>query len=179
MTHNELLDTILTAYNWAEIMKIKKDPKYKKLTFNLVARAIEPTIEDWHIEYLRNRLFNDGFLSYSKFGDGEPFEITPDGIKASQANWYRSNAEDKKVEKETKIENLKSLKRSKTALWISVFAFIIPSIISVYTILTNKELPTKEQFQELQERIKKLENSKIEDKTISNALEEISIDSLK
>jgi hypothetical protein len=176
MTHNNLLDAILSSYLFGQKLKLAKDPRYKKLSFNLVAKAQDPTIDDWNIEFLRKRLFDDGFLENAKYGDPEPYELTPAGIKAAQIRWYSSQAEEKRLDKEIKEQTLLSLKRSKTALTISIFAFIIPTLISLYSLWTNKESATTEELQQLQKRIEKLESSKTESKTTSNVSEKVSAD---
>jgi len=179
MTHNNLLDAILSSYLFGQKLKLTKDPTYQRLSFKLVAKAQDPTVDDWNIEFLRKRLFDDGFLEYAKYGDPEPYELTPAGIKAAQTRWYSTQAEEKRLDKEIKKHTLLSLKRSKTALTISIFAFIIPTLISLYTLWTNKRSATTEGLQQLQKRIEKLESSKTEAKTTSNVLEKVSVDTMK
>ena len=66
------------------------DPKASKiLKFSFITKKQLPEIEDWRIELLRKQLFNDGFLTNSKYGDAEPYSLTPAGLKAAQYNSYR------------------------------------------------------------------------------------------
>ena len=170
MTNNQLLDAILSCYLFNEKLKHTDPNVSKKLTFAFIAKAQLPDIDKWRIEFLRKQLFNDGLLEYAKFGDGEPFILTPAGIKAAQTNSYITNEEDKQLDKELKRQTLLSLKRSKTAITISVFAIIIPTLISLYSLWTSKQSASTEELNQLQERVKKLESSKTEAKTTSNAL---------
>jgi len=176
MTHNNLLDAILSSYLYGQKLKLAKDPTYKKLSFKLVAKAQDPTVDDWNIEFLKKRLFDDGFLENAKYGDPEPYELTPTGIKAAQTRWYSSQADEKRLDKEIKEQTLLSLKRSKTALIISTIAFIIPTLISLYSLWTNRQSVTTEELQQLQKRIEKLESSKTEAKTTSTVSEKVSFD---
>ena len=179
MTNNQLLDTILKLYLTDRQWELSSNPLHKKLTFAKVVKSQDPTIEDWQIKFLKDQLFADKFLEYAKYGDGEPFKLTDAGIKAAQTGWYVTLQEKNEQEKIIRAETIKSLKRSKTALTVSIFAIIIPTIISLYSLWTSKLSATKEELQQLQERVKKLESSKTEAKTTSNDLETTSFDQLK
>jgi hypothetical protein len=178
MTKNNLLDAILSSYLWGQKLKLEKDPKYKKLSFRLVVKAQEPTIDDWQIEFLKKQLFDDGFLEVAKYGDEEPYELTPSGIKAAQTRLYSNTEADKQKENEIKDHTLAELKRSKYSLLIAILAFIIPTIISVYTLWTGKQQPTTEEVQELRQRIQKLELDNAT-KTTLGVSATISADTLK
>ena len=133
-------------------MKLDKDPRYSRLTFNLVVKAFDKEIEDWHLKFLRKQLFDDELLQNSKYGDGEPYELTPKGIKAAQTGgWYRNLSAEREFNQKIKTETLKSLKRSKTSLIISIIAIIIPTFISLYGLwLSNKSVKPVE-LQKLQQ----------------------------
>jgi hypothetical protein len=178
MTNNNLLDAILSSYLWGQKLKLDKDPKYNKLTFRLVVKAQDPSADDWQIELLKKQLFDDGFLEVAKFGDEEPYELTPAGIKAAQTRWYSKYAADKQKENDIKDHTIADLKRSKYSLVIAILAFLIPTIISVYTMWTNNQQPTTVEVQELRQRIQKLE-LKSEAKTASTVSATNPADSLK
>lgn len=179
MTNNNILDAILSSYLWGQKLKLEKDPKHKKLSFRLVVKAQEPTADDWQIEFLKKQLFDDGFLEIAKYGDEEPYELTPAGIKAAQTRWYSNSAADKDTDKQIKQHTLADLKRSKYSLYISILAFIVPTIISLYTLWTGKQQPTTEEYQELRQRVEKMESLKSEAKTTSNVSATTSADTLK
>jgi len=168
MTNNKLLDSILNVYLYGIKLRIENDPKHKMLTFDFVAKSQEPNIKDWQIEFLRKTLFDDGFLENCPFDDmAEPYELTPAGVKAAQNGWYTSKEEEIQLEIELKKRTITSLKLSKTSLIISIFAIVIPTIISIYSIWISKDMPTQQQFQELKHRIKAIENQKNDTKTKS------------
>jgi hypothetical protein len=179
MTNNELLDIILKLYLQARQWKLSGDPRHSRLTFEKVVKSQEPDIELWRIQILKDQLFSDKFLKYAKYGDEEPFSLTEDGVKAAQNGWYVPLQEKTEQEKIIRAETIKSLRGSKTALRISIFAFIIPTLISLYSLWTNKQVTTTEELRQLQKRIDKLESSKTSTKTTSNDLEKVGADSLK
>jgi hypothetical protein len=176
MTHNKLLDAILTSYLYGLRLKLDKDPRYKKLSFNLVAKAQEPTIDEWHIEFLKKRLFDDGFLEYAKYGDGEPYELTPAGIKAAQTNWYSSNEEEKRLDKEIKQQTLLSLKRSKDAKIISIIAIIIPTLISIYALWLTKQQDNTEEVKQLKQQLDTIRQEQLRQQKTLHFLQAGSVD---
>lgn len=152
MTHHKLLDVILACYLFAEKLKLSKDPRYQKLTFKLVAEVQEPGIDEWNVEFLRKRLLEDGFLRPSKFGDAEPYELTPEGIKAAQTSHYSSAIKERDIDWKIKEETLKSLKRSKDAKTISIFAIIVPTLISMYSLWMAHESDNTEEIRRLRQQ---------------------------
>lgn len=179
MTNNQLLDIILKLYLQDKQWSLSGDPRHSRLTFAKIVKSQVPDIEPWRIDFLKQQLFADKFLKYAKYGDEEPFSLTDDGVKAAQSSWYVALQEKTEQEKIIRAETIKSLRRSKTALRISIFAFIIPTIISLYTLWTNKQAPTTEELRQLQKRIEKLESSKTSTRTTSNDLEKVVADTLK
>ena len=176
MTNNKLLDIILKMYLMDRHWELSENPLHQKLTFSKIAKSQDPTIEEWRIKFLKDQLFSDKFLEYAKYGDEEPYTLTSAGIKAAQIGWYVPMETNRILDKETKEQNLKNLKRSKAAIIISILAIIIPTLISLYILFTNKQQTTQEQFQELQRRVQKLESKKIEVKPTSKALETLGSD---
>jgi len=176
--NNEILDKILHSYLWAWKLKQDKDPKYPKLNFEKIARAQEQLIEDWHLEFLKRQLINDGFLVASDSKNGEPYELTPLGIKATQNGGYKSFQAEKQTDRDIKSQTLANLKSSKYSLIISIFAIIVPTIISLYSLWTSKQSPTDEEVQHLLQRIERMENLK--DETKNAPISETShVDTLK
>jgi hypothetical protein len=176
MTHNKLLDAILSSYLFGLRLKLDKDARYKKLSFKLVAKAQEPTIGDWHIEFLKKRLFDDGFLENAKYGDAEPFELTPAGIKAAQSNWYSSNEEEKRLDKEIKAQTLLSLKRSKDAKVVSIFAIIVPTIISIYALWLTKQQDNTAEVKQLKQQLDAIRQEQLRQQATLHSLQTVSVD---
>lgn len=179
MTHNKLLDAILSSYLFGLRLKLDKDPRYKKLSFNLVAKAQEPTIDDWHIEFLRKRLFDDGFLEYAKYGDGEPYELTPAGIKAAQTNWYTSQADEKRIDKEIKEQTLKSLKQSGKALWtsyLSMIGTIGAAVIALIALTTTKQSDNSEELKQLKQQLDTIQQEQLRQQKTLHSLQTVPVD---
>lgn len=160
MTNNELLDAILYSYLVGIKLKFENSPEYKKLTFDFIAKAQDPDLEEWQLKFLRQTLINDGFIEPAKISGPEPYNLTPTGIKAAQTGWYKKTEKDLRTKEEITKQTLADFKRSKISLIVAIMAFIIPTIISIYTFQVNKHQPTREELQELQQRIEKLESLK-------------------
>ncbi len=179
MTNNQLLDTILKLYLQDKQWTLLGDPRHSKLSFAKIVKSQDPTIEEWQIKFLKEQLFADKLLMYAKYGDKEPYTLTPAGVKAAQTSWYVPTENNRILEQQIKEQTLKSLKRSKTALTISIFAIVVPTLISLYSLWTSKQSATTEELQKLQQRIEKLESSKTGAKTTSNASGITVVDTLK
>lgn len=160
MTNAELLDSIL--YCFAGILKEKLDgsPKYNKVDFKHIARSQEPDIPDWQIDFLKMQLFMDGFLVIAKSGPEEPYELTPRGIKAAQIGWYKSKETAREQDREIRKETLAQLKRSKFFNALSIASIIFSILFSIYSAYTGYNTPSREEHQDLQRRLEKLENQK-------------------
>lgn len=173
MTNNELLDAILNSYLYAISVKYTNPALYRKMTFENVAKAQADgqnfKLDKWHLEFLRKKLLDEGFLEPSKYGNPDPYSLTTNGINFINSGGYSKAAIKRQREEQIQEQTLNSLKRSKTSLYISIFAIIIPTIISVYSLWTSKQSPTTDQIQELQQRIQKIENLKSEAKTIKDS----------
>lgn len=179
MTLYEKLDTILNGYLGWHVLKLKGDPKHKNMTFSLAVKTLCPDTEEWEKSYLRDRLINDGYLEPISNEDEEDLELTPKGIVFRVENGYVANQNETKKDKTIKDETLKNLKRSKWAFIISFFAFIVPTIISLYGLRTSKQSPTKEEVQQLRQRVEKLESLKNEANSNTTTVLSNAIDTLK
>ncbi len=179
MTHNNLLDAILSSYLYGQTLKHSKDPTYKRLSFKLVAKAQDPTIDDWNIDFLKKRLFDDGFLEYAKYGDPEPFELTPAGIKAAQVSWYSSQAEEKRLDKEIKEQTLLSLKRSKAAKTISIWAIIVPTLISLTTLWLSIRPSKSKELPQLKQQLNTIQEKQLRQQNTLDSLQTVSADTLR
>lgn len=143
MSLNKKLDEILHVYLYGEYLKLSQDPRYKKMTFELVVRALDANIEELEIGYLRQHLIADGYLKYNNLDNGEPMEITSKGTEFRLKSGYEKEEVARKLELEIKVKTLKGFKYSKQAIVISLFAIIIPTAISIYSLWVAKQ-PTAE-----------------------------------
>jgi len=167
MTNNQILDTVLHSYLYGQKLKLEGDPRYNKMTFEFIIKTQTKgenfEVEPWQMEFLRKTLLNDGFITLPESGI-EPYELTKEGIKAAQVGWYKKNAKDAEIEKEIKSLTIEDLKRSKRNLVIAVLALIIPTIISIYSLLQTTNNNKGTEIEKLRTEIQELKN---ELKTIS------------
>jgi predicted transcriptional regulator len=158
MTLHEKLDSILNGYLAWHVLKLKGDPRHKNMTFSLAVKTLCPDTEEWEKAYLRDRLINDGYLEAISNEDLENLELTQKGIDFITENGYVGSQNEIKKDRKIKDATLNSLKHSKWALIISIFAIIIPAIISVYVFQESKHQPNRQELEELRKRIEKLDS---------------------
>jgi hypothetical protein len=143
MTHQEKLNSLLHVLLYLQRKVVVNTPMNKKITFAWLCKTVAETEDQWEVEFLRQILLNDGYIIAGRFGDGEPPEITHSGIKFIQTGGYIKEKEQKELDEKIKAETLKSLHRSRTAIIISVIAIVVPTAISLFTLLeTRKEHKT-------------------------------------
>ena len=125
MTHPEKLNAILYLL-LNEVRNSKTNPK---LTFEFICTNVCEVKEDWEINFLRDTLVSDEYISINPIIYELP-KITPKGIKFIQIGGYKNEDVIRDLEKKIKIETLKSLKRSKLSLRFAIIAVIISGITS-------------------------------------------------
>jgi hypothetical protein len=161
MTNNQILDTVLHSYLYGQKLKLEGDPRYGKMTFEFIVKTQTKgenfEIEPWQMEFLRQTLLNDGFIKLPESGI-EPYELTKEGIKAAQIGWYKKTARDAEIEKEIKSLTIEDLKRSKRNLVIAVLALIIPTIISIYSLIQTTNNNKDTELDKLRTEIQELKN---------------------
>lgn len=163
MTNNQILDAVLHSYLYGQKLKLEGDPKYNKMTFEFIVQTQTKgegfIVEPWQLEFLRQTLINDGFIKLPTSGI-EPYELTKEGIKAAQIGWYKKNAKDVELEKEIKALTVADLKRSKKNLLIAILALIIPTILSIYSLIqtANSDKEKEMEIEYLKTEIKELKN---------------------
>lgn len=164
MTHDETLDALLHCYAYAETLRLSKNGAYKNYIFRNIALSHNPDLSDWNIEFLKNRLFDDGFLKEAPYGDAEPYILTPEGIKAAQRGHYTKSTKKAEMEDEIDALTVRSLKDSRRALVISIVAFLVPTLISIYPLLKDEDNPhqiekLKKQVDQLQLEVEKIKKN--------------------
>jgi len=138
--NDKLLDKVLCHFLY--INNIKKD---YKLTIEESLKTLNSNIKDWQIDFIKDKLISDNYIHDNKYRSaGGPYEITSSGISFIQRGGYSKLSKNEKLDEELKIESLKSAKRSKHSLKISVIALVISFIVLCITILNfiiqNKDL---------------------------------------
>ena len=176
MTHFEKLDTILFVLLDRERINMLKIPPHQKLTFAFICKTVADVKDDWEIEYLKNRLLDDGFIVYGKYGDGEPPSITTPGIKFMQAGGYRQHDKDLNLQREIQEQTLKSLKRSKHALIISIISIIVPTLISLYTLWTSKQSDNTEEVKQLKQQLDTIQQDQLRQQKTLHSLQTVFVD---
>lgn len=180
MTNNKFLDAILASYLFNEKLRHTHPHESKKLTFEFIAKAQLPEVEDWRIEFLRKQLISDGFLEYAEFGDGVTYTLTPTGIKAAQLNWYSKNEEETQLDKDIKKQTLLSLKRSKDAKTISIWAIIVPTLISIgtfiYVVIKNEKQSNIKQVQQFKQQVDTIRLKQLKQQRTLDSLQSASPD---
>lgn len=90
MDNSILLDNILKTYLLSLELKTNGSKEYRKLYFEEVVKSFDKEKTKFEITRLKDILFNDNFLKYYGFGDGEPFQLTDSGKTAAEINWYKN-----------------------------------------------------------------------------------------
>lgn len=94
MDNNILLDNILKTYLRTLELKTNGSKEYSKLYFDEVVKSFDSEKSVFDIKRLKETLFNDNFLKYYGFGDGEPYQLTDIGKYAAENNWYENLLKD-------------------------------------------------------------------------------------
>ena len=97
----KLLDLMLSRYSSGA-----------RFTFSEEAKRLYPNISAPDIRYAVDRLMADGMLVPSKFGEAEPYTLTPKGRLAAEDNHYATEF----------LEKRSSKRHLRIAAWASVIA---------------------------------------------------------
>lgn len=163
MANTEILDAILNTYLYLHVLRPNRN--YAKPPFKFIAKtqleARELPLDEWHIEFLKSTLINDGFLEISINEGPDYLNLTPSGIKAAQIGFYEKAKKDKYIEEEIKKQTLENFKHSKYALYISGLTFIFSTIITMYSLWETKKSATTAQLEEIKHRLELFEKSSL------------------
>lgn len=152
MTYSDKLNAILYV-----LLNNKRDVSNPKLNFKFICETVSEVREEWEMTYLKEILINDGYVTdFSNLL--ELPKITHLGVKFIQDGGYVEDSENKKLDKIIKVETLKNLKRSKTAIIISVISLLVTIMLGILNIWTSNQLENKkEELELLKKRIDTLE----------------------
>jgi len=131
MTHDEKLNAILYKYLHAETLRLSNDPRYSKLTFDFIIKTQISDNELWEKDFLKDRLFEDGYLKENGIGRGEPYFITNSGIKFIQSGGYVKDRERLQLNYQIQKDTLKTNRFSRRHLNIGIFLTIIGIIVTI------------------------------------------------
>jgi hypothetical protein len=135
MTHNEKLDKLLNGLLSRIPIKIKKQGRDdERLTFDFLCNVLfQEGHEPWETEYIKRRLLADGLIQFYLMDGKEYPEITDKGIKFIIDGGYKQENITKKLENELRIYQLKALRKSNIALYISAISLILAAISTITT----------------------------------------------
>lgn len=135
MTRNQKLDQILRILKWRLYKKHQDDPSVRKMTIDLILTSSCVEKDDAETKYLIGILEGDGFIIKDKNGEGNLYDITREGERFIDVV---GGYEKQQIEIENKriIDKLtiKSLKRSKWALWVSIIAILVSIATFLYQV---------------------------------------------
>ena len=135
MTHDQKLNAILNSYLYAEKLRLENDPEYKKLTFNFIVNAQIKEIEEWEKEFLKERLFEDGYLKENGSGRGQPYLLTNAGKAFIQSGGYVKQRERQCIQDEINKDNLRTNLFNRRNVVIMIILTLIIVIISLFTFI--------------------------------------------
>src|SRR6185295_13359903 len=115
MTHPEKLNKILYVLLDTHRKRLNKETLDSRLTFAFICRTVADVTDTWEIEFLKQRLESDGYIKMGDFVDGEPPEMTQDGIRFVQAGAYEREKKNQDIEQKIKEETLKKFQFDKWA----------------------------------------------------------------
>lgn len=138
MTQNQKLDEILNAYLYAEKFRLSKDKNYQKFTFEFILKSEINDLEEWEHKFLKERLFDDGYLIESGIGRGEPFLLTNLGKKFIQSGGYVKHREQQTLSEEIQIDTLKTNLFSRRISILSIVVGIISVLVAIFAIIYSR-----------------------------------------
>lgn len=135
MTHDEKLNSILHAYLYAETFRFGNDPRYLKLTFDFIVNTEIKGIEDWEKKFLKERLFEDGYLKENGHGRGEPYLITNAGKIFIQSGGYIKQLERQNIQDKLNTDNLKTNLFNRRNIILMLLLTIFGTIMTMLTLI--------------------------------------------
>lgn len=130
MTHDKKLNAILNSYLFSEKFRLEKNPKYNKFTFEFIVNVQVKEIEEWEKEFLKERLFEDGYLKENGLGRGEPFLLTNAGKAFIQSGGYVRQRERQDIHDKLNEDNLRTNLYNRRNIIIMIILTLIIVIIS-------------------------------------------------
>ena len=132
MTQRQKLDKILYGLMSRLPKRYEDGTDYKILTFEYLCSVLlkEENMEPWEINSLKDFLIEDGYIEMVDAEGSLIPNITHKGKKFLLDGGYEKEQKRKDLQDENVETGIKSNKRSKWALWVSVAA-LIASIVAI------------------------------------------------
>ena len=132
MTQRQKLDKILYGLMSRLPKRYEDGTDYKILTFEYLCSVLlkEENMEPWEINSLKDFLIEDGYIEMVDAEGSLIPNITHKGKKFLLDGGYEKEQQRKELQDELVETGVKSNKRSKWALWVSIAALIV-SIVAI------------------------------------------------
>lgn len=132
MTQRQKLDKILYGLMSRLPKRYEDGTDYKILTFEYLCSVLlkEENMEPWEVNSLKDFLIEDGYIEMVDAEGSLIPNITHKGKKFLLDGGYEKEQQRKELQDELVETGVKSNKRSKWALWVSIAALIV-SIVAI------------------------------------------------
>lgn len=179
VTHPQKLNSVLHVLLASQTKLFADKPIEGIFTLAWICEKVAGAADEWEVRFISERLLNDGYVEIQLIGTWQKPVLTPSGIKFIQAGGYVQEVKERELDRQIKEQTLQSLKRSKTAITISIFAILVPSVISIIALRMSMTAPTTEEVQELRGQVHTLTGQADRQQRQLDSLRTVSADSLR
>ena len=124
MTHQKKLNSILNVLLDTHQKRLNKQQIDSRLNFSFICKVVTEVTDDWEVEFLKQRLLSDGYMTMGDFGNVEPPNITQEGIKFIQQGGYVKEMLNQEIEQKIRVETFKKFQYDKWAFLIAILSLI-------------------------------------------------------
>ena len=124
MTHQKKLNSILYVLLDTHQKRLNKQQIDSRLNFSFICKVVTEVTDDWEVEFLKQRLLSDGYMTMGDFGNVEPPNITQEGIKFIQQGGYVKEMLNQEIEQKIRVETFKKFQYDKWAFLIAILSLI-------------------------------------------------------
>lgn len=124
MTHQKKLNSILNVLLDTHQKRLNKQQIDSRLNFSFICKVVTEVADDWEVEFLKQRLLSDGYMTMGDFGNVEPPNITQEGIKFIQQGGYVKEMQNQEIEQKIRVETFKKFQYDKWAFLIAILSLI-------------------------------------------------------
>jgi predicted transcriptional regulator len=131
-TLEQKLDRILQLLKVRAFTKSNEPNFQNPMTISLILNSNFGETDNDELEYITKILLDDGHIELDKSGVTGLYSITREGQKFIDEVGYEKGRIDIENKREIDRLTIKSLRRSKTSLWISFLALIISALALLF-----------------------------------------------
>lgn len=128
-TLEQKLDRILQLLKVRAFAKSIEPMAQNPMSISLILNSNFGVTDNDEVEYITKILLDDGYIEPDKSGIIGLFSITRKGQKFIDEVGYEKGRIDIENKREIDRLTIKSLKRSRTSLWVSILALIISALV--------------------------------------------------